>query len=148
VRVEELRRQITNRNRKIGRLLSHGVSSAPHAFAQAAVLPRSRARRGRSLSNKAAREALGATHSALAELARRAPSMAAHYSALMDVVIVELAKLTQIGLDSEDYRPVTAAFSGAKKKLDSAYAQAKKTITSMKNAAAILTAFSALVGAF
>ncbi|MGF7004623.1 hypothetical protein [Aminobacter sp. BE322] len=147
---DEIGRLIANRNRKIRRLLSHGVSVAPQAFEAATGHARAVALNlvvERSLSNKAAREALASTHSALAELSRRNPGMRPHYNRLMDVVLVELAKLTQIALDSENYQPLTDAFKGAKAKLDDAYQQARKTIAGMKNATAILAAFGALVGA-
>lgn len=128
-------------------MLGHGVKAAPKVLGKSAAL-KAKPLAAHQLSHRVARQALALTHAALAELARRDAGMRSHYNALMDTVMVELAKLTQLALNEENYSPITSQFKSAEGKLRSAYEQAKQTIAGMNDAAAILGAFAAIVDAF
>ncbi|MGV2069060.1 hypothetical protein [Agrobacterium sp. 22-226-1] len=71
------------------------------------------------------------------------------YSRLMDVVMLELARIVQDDLDQSAaaYQPLTAAFKGSKKDLKAAYNSAKSKIDALNVAAAVIKAFGRLMAA-
>lgn len=71
------------------------------------------------------------------------------YSRLMDVVLLELARIVQDDLDQSAaaYRPLTAAFKGSTKDLKAAYNSAKSSIEALNLAAAVIKAFGGLIAA-
>ncbi|MER9655988.1 hypothetical protein NKJ26_21200 [Mesorhizobium sp. M0152] len=144
------RKFVRSQNRKIKRLVPEGVKDAAAAFAR--TVPKAGgaiALAVPQLTNKGAAQALAATHSALAELARRNPARRAHYAELMHATLMELAQATQLDLNTQGqrYQPITQELKAVAASLKAAYQQAKQTITNMNNAAAILSAFAAIVGA-
>lgn len=143
--LDQLRRTITNHNAQIRRRVPEGVSGAGTAF----VAARARAM-GSRLSLDDAAKSLAAAHASLAELARRATgSERRRYSGLMDIVLAELKAVTQKILDRQGgaYVPLIPQFRTATAELKQAYQSAQQTISDINNAAALLTAFGALVSA-
>ncbi|MBZ9959321.1 hypothetical protein [Mesorhizobium sp. BR1-1-14] len=143
---KELKLIIRNHNSQIRRRVAEGVSGAAGAFV---ALSTSGA--GARMSFEQASKALAATHSALAELARRATSdrERVRYKRLMDTVLAELKAVVQRILDTQgaQYRPLTAALRAAASDLSSAYQRARQTISNINNAADLLTAFGSIVSA-
>lgn len=144
--IDELRRAIKNNNSTIRRIVPEGVSGAATAFVAASASPS----RGRMSLDRASK-ALAATHSALAELARRASSGQERvgYKRLMDIVLGELKAVVQKILDAEGarYRPITDELRSAAADLSNAYQRARKTISHLNNAADMLAAFGSIVSA-
>ncbi|WP_144223484.1 hypothetical protein [Mesorhizobium amorphae] len=149
MKTAEDKRATAKRTRQLGRLLGHGITLAPAKFKALAKLEIATTfgATAYKLSNAAAIQALGATHTALFKLATKYPGRAANYKPLMDKVLHELLALKQQALDAENYQPITDAFKGAKNELKSAYNDAKTAISGMKDAAAILAAFASLISA-
>lgn len=150
--LKELRRAIRNHNSAIRRIVPEGVSGAAAAFVEESTSPATTERlSGARMSLDKASKALAATHSALAELGRRAGSdrERVRYKRLMDIVLAELKAVVQEILDKQGalYRPLTAELRSAASALSSAYERARQTISHLNNAAAMLTAFGSLVSA-
>jgi hypothetical protein len=143
--IDQLRRMITNHNAQIRRRVPEGVSGAGTAFVSA----RARAMSS-SLSLDDGAKALAAAHASLAELARQATgSERRRYSGLMDIVLAELKVVTQKILDRQGgaYVPLTSQLRAATAELRQAYQRAQQKISDLNNAAALLTAFGALISA-
>ncbi|WP_136658381.1 hypothetical protein [Nitratireductor sp. XY-223] len=141
----ELARTIRNNNRQIRRRVPEGVSGAATAFAEA------RPRGGSQLSLQEASKALAATHSALAELARRSNSdrERARIGRMMDAVMDELRAVAQeiLNREGERYRPITPTLRAAAKDLSDVHKKARRTIAHLNNAANLLKAFGSIVSA-
>lgn len=147
--LDELERVIKNQNAAIRRRLPGGVTQASSRFKKQ-TSTHTLAVAKSTLALDQAADALALTHSALAQLARRATGpKRVEYKALMDVVLAELKVVTQAILDhlGQMYRPMTSALKAASAKLAAAYKSAQDTISGLSNAATLLSGFGSLISA-
>ena len=71
------------------------------------------------------------------------------YSRLMDIVLLELARIVQDNLDQSAaaYQPLTKAFKKSTGELKAAHSAAKSTINALKLASSVISAFGGLIAA-